>query len=224
MYGCESWTIKKAEHWRIDASELWCWRRFWRVPWTERRSIESVLKEISPECIGRTDAEAEAPILGPPDAKNWLIEKEPNAGKDWRQEEMGRTEDEMVGWYHLLSGHEFDQVLGVCDGPGGLVCCSPWGHKESETTEQLNWTGAGVLSNHLALEPWVSTPPCLTVSKQGSLSHEAPDVRPRMNLSASLSASIPWTLAQGCGAQSLQRKEIIHRKHNSPVSWRLFPF
>ena len=150
--------------------------------------------------------------------------KEPNAGKDWRQEEMGRTEDEMVGWYHLLSGHEFDQVLGVCDGPGGLVCCSPWGHKESETTEQLNWTGAGVLSNHLALEPWVSTHPCLTVSKQGSLSHEAPDVRPRMNLSASLSASIPWTLAQGCGAQSLQRKEIIHRKHNSPVSWRLFPF
>ena len=89
--------------------------------------------------IGRTDAEAEAPapILWPPDEKNWLIGKDPDAGKDWGQEN-GMKEDEIVGWHHRLSGHEFEQTLGVGDGHGGLVCCSPWGHKELDTTEQLN--------------------------------------------------------------------------------------
>ena len=82
--------------------------------------------------IGRTDAEA--PILWPPDAKNWLIGKDPDAGKDWRQEEKGMTEDEMVGWHHQLDGHEFEQAPGVGDGHGSLVCCSPWGHKESDMT------------------------------------------------------------------------------------------
>ena len=106
-YGCKSWTIKKAEHWRIDAFELWCWRRLLRVPWTTRRSNQSILKEISPE-YSLTDAEAETPILWPSDAKNWLIEKDPDAGKDWRQEEKGMTEDEMVGWHHRLNGHEFE--------------------------------------------------------------------------------------------------------------------
>ena len=90
--------------------------------------------------IGRTDAEAETPILWPPDAKNWLIWKDPDAGKDWRWEEQGMTEDEMVGWHHQLNGHEFEQAPGVGDGQGGLECCSSWGHKESDTTEQLNWT------------------------------------------------------------------------------------
>ena len=90
MYGCENWSIKKAEHWRIDAFELWCWRRLYRVPWIARRSNQSILKEISPEySLERTDAEAETPILWPPDAKNWLIGKDPDAGKDWRQEEKG---------------------------------------------------------------------------------------------------------------------------------------
>ena len=89
--------------------------------------------------IGRTDAEAETPILWPPDAKNRLIWKDPDAGKDWRQEEKGTTEDEMVGWHHRLKGHEFEQAPGAGDGQGSLVCCSPWGHKESDTTEQLNW-------------------------------------------------------------------------------------
>ena len=88
--------------------------------------------------IERTDAEAEAPILWPPDAKNWLIQKDPGAGKDWRQEEKGMTEDEMVGWYHRLDGHEFEQSLGDGERQGSLVCCSPWGWKESDTTEQLN--------------------------------------------------------------------------------------
>ena len=88
--------------------------------------------------IGRTDAEAEAPIVWPPDAKNWLVGKDPNAGKDWRQEKKGTTEDEMVGWHHQLNGHEFDQALGVGDGQGSLACCNPRGHKELDTTEWLN--------------------------------------------------------------------------------------
>ena len=89
--------------------------------------------------IGKTDAEAENPILWPPDGKNWLIGRDPDAGKDWRQEEKGTTEDERVGWHHQLHGHEFEQAVGVGDGQGGLVGCSPWGHKESDTTEGLNW-------------------------------------------------------------------------------------
>ena len=111
------------------------------------KTLESPLdcKEIKPVnpkgiFIGRTDAEVEAPILWPPDAKNWLIGKDPDAGKDWRQEEKGTTEDEMVWWCHWLNGHEFQQALGVGDGQGGLACCSPWGCKESNTIEQLNWT------------------------------------------------------------------------------------
>ena len=87
---------------------------------------------------GRTDAEAVAPILWPPDVKNWLIWKDPDAGKDWRQKEKGMTEDEMVGWYHWLDGHEFEQALGDGEGQGSLVCCSLWGHKESDITEWLN--------------------------------------------------------------------------------------
>ena len=90
--------------------------------------------------IGRTDVEAETPILWPPDAKNWLIWKDPGAGKDWGQEEKRTTEDEMVGWHHRLNEHGFGWTLGVGDGQGGLACCGSWGHKESDTTEQLNWT------------------------------------------------------------------------------------
>ena len=90
--------------------------------------------------IGKTEAEAEAPILWRPDVKNSLIGKDPDAGKDWRQEEKGRTEDEMVGWHHWLNGYEFKQAPGVGDGQGSLACCSPYGHKESDMTERLNWT------------------------------------------------------------------------------------
>ena len=88
--------------------------------------------------IGRTDAEAETPIIWPLDVKNWLIWKDPDAGKDWRQEK-GVTEDEMVGWHYRLDGHEFEQALGVGDGQGSLAWGSPWGRKESDTAEQLNW-------------------------------------------------------------------------------------
>ena len=91
--------------------------------------------------ICRTDAEAETPILWPPDLKSWLIREDPDAGKDWRQEEKVMTEDEMVGWLHWLNGHEFEQALGVGDGQGSLACCSPRGHKELEQlSDWTNWT------------------------------------------------------------------------------------
>ena len=103
-YGCESWTMKKAEHWKIDAFELWCWR----VPWTSRRSNQSILKEVSPECsLEGLLLKLKLPILWSPDVKSWLIWKDPDVGKDWGQEEKGMTEDEVVGWHHWLSGHEF---------------------------------------------------------------------------------------------------------------------
>ena len=141
MYEFESWTIKKAELQRIDALELWCWRWLMRVPWTTRRSNQSIPKEISPEySLERVMLKLKLPILWPPDAKNWLIGKDPDAGKGWRQEEKGMTEDDMVGRHHQLYGHEFEQVPGVGDGQGSLACCSPWGCKVSDITEQLNWT------------------------------------------------------------------------------------
>ena len=140
MYGCESWTIKKAERRRIDAFELRCWRRFLTVPWTARRSNQSIIKEIQWMFIGKTDAEAEAPILWPPDVKNWLLRKDPDAGKDSRKEEKGTTEDKMVEWHHQLNGHEFEQALGVGDEQGCLACCSPQGGQELDMTERLNWT------------------------------------------------------------------------------------
>ena len=108
MYGCESWTLKKAECQRIDAFELWCWRRLLRVPWTARKSSQSILKEISLEySLERLILKLKLPILWPPYVKNWLIWKDPDAEKDWGWEEKGMTADEMVGWHHRLNGHEF---------------------------------------------------------------------------------------------------------------------
>ena len=135
MYGCERWTIKKAECRRIDAFELWCWKRF-----LDCNDIKRVYPKRNESWIfiGRTDVEDEAPILWPPDAKSWLTGKDPDAGKDWRQEEKETIKDEMVGWHHRLNGHEFEQALGDSEGQGSLACCSPWGHKKSNMTEQLN--------------------------------------------------------------------------------------
>ena len=109
--------------------------------WTRLPSISliSPVKRIF-LFMGRTDDETEPPILWPPDVKNWLFRKDPDAGKDWMQEEKGIAEDEMVGWHHWPNGHEFEQAPGVGDIQGSLVCCSPWGRKESDTTEWLNWT------------------------------------------------------------------------------------
>ena len=136
--GCESWTIKKAEHQRMDAFQQWCWRRLLRVPWTAR-SNQSILKEISPEySLERLVLKLKLQYFGHL-MQRTDIWKYPDAGKDWRQEEKVTTEDEMVGWHHRLE-HEFGQTLRVSDGQGGLVCFSPWGCKESDMTEWLNWT------------------------------------------------------------------------------------
>ena len=136
MYGCkESWALKN-----------WCF-----LTVVLEKTLESPLdcKEIQPVhlkgdqswvFIGGTDVEAETPILWPPDAKSWLIGKDPDAGRDWGQEEKGTTEDEMVGWHHRLNGHGFGWTPVVGDGQGGLVCCGSWGRKELDSTEWLNWT------------------------------------------------------------------------------------
>jgi len=142
MYRCESWTLKKAESQRIGAFELWCWRRLLRVPWTARIS-----KPVTPTgnqpwiFIGRTVDEAEALILWPPDARSWLIGKDPDAGKDWGQEKKGAIEDEMVRWHQGFNGHEFEQTVGDREAWHATV---PWVHKESDTTteqqQQILWT------------------------------------------------------------------------------------
>ena len=141
MYGCESWTVKKAECRRIDDFELWCWRRLLRVPWTARRSNQSILKEISPRCsLEGMMLNLKLPILWPPHAKSWLIGKDSDAGRNWGQEEKGTTEDEMDAWHHGLDGCESEWTPGVGDGQGGLACCDSWGHEELDTTKWLNWT------------------------------------------------------------------------------------
>ena len=144
------WELDYKESW---APKYWC---FWTV--VLEKILECPLddKEVKPVnpkrnqswiFIGGTDAKAETLVLWPLNANNWLLWKDPDAGKDWRQEK-GMTEDETVEWHHQLNGHEFKQVLGVGDGQGSLVCCNPWGHKESDTTEWLNWTGLVSLKVH----------------------------------------------------------------------------
>ena len=137
--------------WKLDCEEGWAPKNWCFGTVLLEETLESPMdfKEIKPVnpkgnqswlFIGRTDAEAEAPVHWPPNAKNWLIGKDPDAGKDWRQEEKRIREDELVGWHHQLYGHEFEQALGVSEGQGSLACFSPWDCKESDTTEWLNWT------------------------------------------------------------------------------------
>ena len=153
------WELDHGEGWGL---KNWC---FWTVVLEKTLECSLDCKEIKPVnlklnqpwmFIGRTDAEAEAPILWPPDAKNWLIAKDPDAGKDWGQKK-GKTEDEMVGWHHRFEGHEFEYAPGVADGQRGLACCSPRGHKESDTNEWLNWT-------KLNTQPWCTPFPILNQS------------------------------------------------------------
>ena len=132
MYGCESWTIKKAKHWRIDAFELWCWRR---------QTLESPLncKEIKPINSKGNKVWCWSWSSLAVWCENWLAGKAPDAGKDWKQEKA-TTEDEMFRWHHRLDGHEFEQAWGAVDGQGSLACCCTLSHKELDRTEQLNWT------------------------------------------------------------------------------------
>ena len=136
----------RAGLWRKLRTKNWC---FWTV--VLEKTLESPLdcKELQTDhpkgnqswlFTGRTDVEPETPILWPPDAKNWLIGKDPDAGKDWCKEQKGMAEDEMIDWHHWLNGHEFEQAPGAGDGQGSLACCRAWGHKKSDMTEQLNWT------------------------------------------------------------------------------------
>jgi len=140
MYGCESWTVKKAERQRIDAFELWCWRRLLRIPWTVWRSNQSILEEISPGIsLGGMMLKLKLQYFG------YLMRrvdsgKDSDAGGNWGQEEKGTTEDEMAGWHHWLDGRESDWTPGVGDGQGGLACCDSWDREDSDMTEQLNWT------------------------------------------------------------------------------------
>ena len=151
--------------WELDYKEGWALKNlcFWTVVLGKTPEIPLDYKEIKPVSskenqvlifIGRTDAEAEALIFWPPEPKNWLMWKDPDAGKDWRQEQKGTTEDEVVAWHHRLNGHEFEQALGDGDGQGSLVCFSPWGCKESDMTEQLKtnrWWGGQGYTGRLAL-------------------------------------------------------------------------
>ena len=136
--------------WDLDYTESWVPKNWCFCTVMLEKTLESPLdcKDIKPVhpkgsqswiLIGRTDSEAEALILWLPDSKGWLIRKDSDSGKDWRQEEKG-TEDEMAGWHHRLNGREFEWTPGVGDGQGGVACCSSWGRKESDTTERLNWT------------------------------------------------------------------------------------
>ena len=145
----------------FSSSHLWMWELDYKDNWVVKnwcfqtvvleKTLESPLdcKKIQPVhpkgdqswvLIGRTDVEAETPILWPPHVKSWLIGKDCDAGKDWGQEEKGTTEDEMAGWHHRLDGHGCGKTLGVGDGQRVLACCDSWGRKESDTTERLNWT------------------------------------------------------------------------------------
>ena len=134
QYGCEIWSIKKVVNQKIDAFKLWCWRRL------EGPLVSKELKSVNPKrnqswiFIGKTDSEATVLILWPPYAKSWLSGKDFDAGKDWRHEEKGTREDDVVGWHHRLDGHEFEQTAGDSEGQRSLVCCSSWVHKESDTT------------------------------------------------------------------------------------------
>ena len=136
--------------WELDCEEGWAPKNwcFWTV--VLEKTLESPLdcKEIQPvhsegdqpwDFFGRNDAKAETPVLWPPHAKSWLIGKDSDGGREWEQEEKGTTEDEMAGWHHWLDGRESEWIPGTGDGQGGLVCCHSWGHKESDTTEWLNW-------------------------------------------------------------------------------------
>ena len=153
--------VSSIQGYGFSSGHVWMWELDWEETWAPKnwclwtvvleKTLQSPLdcKEIQPVhpkgdqswvFIWRTDAKAETPILWPPHIKSWLIGKDPDAGRDWGQEEKGTTEDEMAGWHHWLDGPEYGWTLGVGDGQKGLVCCDSWGGKESDMTERLNWT------------------------------------------------------------------------------------
>ena len=187
--------------WDLDYKESWVPKNwcFWTV--VLEKTLESPLdcKEIQPVhpkgdqswvFIGRTDVEAETPVLWPPDMRSWLIGKDPDDGKDWGQEEEGMTEDEMVGWHHQLDGHGFGWTLRVSDGQGDLVCCGSWGHKELDTTEWLNWTELQYCDGFCHTFIWISHG-CTCVPYPDPLSHLPPHPIPQGHPSAPALSTLP---------------------------------
>ena len=230
--------------WELDYKESWVPKNwcFWTV--VLEKTLRSPLdcKEIQPVhpkgerswvFIERTDVEAEAPILWPHDVKSWPICKAPDAGKDWRQEEKGTTEDQMVGWHHWLNGHGFGWTQGVGDEQGGLVYCSSWGHKESDTTEWLNWTelgwsqlfdqGASIFEFHgcsYHLQWFCSTQNRSPTLQTDSLPAE-PQGKPKNNGVGNLSI-LQWIFpTQELNQGLLQCGQILYQLsyEGSPVKW-----
>ena len=215
--------------WELDHKEGWAWKNwcFWTVVLekTLESSLDCKIKPINPKgnqswiFIGRTDAEAEAPILWPPDAKSWLIGKDSDARKDRGQWEKGTTEDELVGWHHQLNGHEFEQAPGDGEGQGSLVCCSPWGHRvRQDLTNQLlhtkTWSGThsesggDVLSSH-----WAQMHSC-------KLKNAHMPVSPSLASCPALLATLLWLgrpVTGGKGAGHNFWKTDIAQGHN--ISW-----
>jgi len=205
--------------WELDHKESWVLKNwcFWIV--VLDKTLESPLdcKEIQPVhlkgnqswiFIGRTDVEAEIPILWPPDANNWFIWKDPDAGKDWRWEEKGMTEDEMVGWYHWLAGREFKQALGIGDGQGSLACCSPWGCRSR--IRLSDWTEVAlVVKNHLPMQKTSGT-------WARSLGWEDPLEEGMQPTPVFLSGESPWTEESG-GLLSMGSQRVAHNW--SDLAW-----
>ena len=152
MYGCESWTIKKAQRRRIDAFKLWCWRRLLRVPSTARRSSQSILKETSPGCsLEGLMLKLKLQYFGHLMRRAYSLEKTMMLGKIEGRRRRGQQRMRWFGWHHQLDRHGFGWTPGVGDGQGGLACCGSWGRKESDTTERLNWTELKISKNLLRI-------------------------------------------------------------------------
>ena len=152
MYGCQSWTVKKAEHQRMDAFELWCWRRLLRVPWTARRSNQSILKEISPGCsLEGLILKLKLQYFGHLMQRVDSLEKTLMLGGTWGRRRRGR-QDEMAGWHHRHNGHEFGWTPGVDDGQGGLACCDSWFAKSQ--TRLSNWTELKMIELKECMKGW----------------------------------------------------------------------
>ena len=144
MYGCESWAVRKAEFWRIYAFELWCWRRLSRVPSTARTSNQFILKEISPGCS--LEGLMRRVVKSTPHVKSWLIGKDPNAGRDWWQEEKGTTKDEMAGWHHWLDGRELSELRELV--MDREACCAAI-HGVTQSQTRLKWLSSMVISRSI---------------------------------------------------------------------------
>ena len=207
MYGCQSWTIKKAEYWRIDAFELWCWRRLLWVPWTARRSNQSILKEISPECsLKGLMLKLKLQYFGHLIRRVDSFEKTLMLGKTEGRRRRGQPEDVMVGWHHQFDGHEFEQGPEVGDAQESLACCTAWDHKESDMTERLNWTDniMGFLGHSDGKES-----ACNARDQLQSLDWEDSLEKRMASDSIILAWRIPWTEEPG----ELQHMESQRVKH-----------